>query len=311
MTAEIRHERIDGCELRYRRVGRGTPVVLLHPLRMQLEYFAPLIDQLDTTRFDVIAVDLPGHGESAAPAVNYTASYVARTVSALLEHLGLREPVLVGESIGATVALAQAATSTANSARVAALNPYDYRRWGGIRRSSPLTNIVFTSTLWPIVGPLVPYAATKQMLRLVIAGGLHDRHNLPAEFVDDVHRCGLLPGHPRACRSLSKQSPTWISAREAHPSIKLPVTLVYGEVDWSRPGARRERQRDPSATDSDSQERPALLVPGETSRNRRSDQRRCMTSSRGCSRSSTLPRGRSPGQPARHDRRVASPRHTS
>jgi pimeloyl-ACP methyl ester carboxylesterase len=233
MTVEIRHVRIDGCELRYRRLGGGTPVVLLHPLRMQLEYFAPLIDQLDTTRFDVIAVDLPGHGESAAPAVDYTADYFMGTIGALLVHLGLREPVLVGESIGATIALALAATSPPNSAKVVALNPYDYGRWGGIRRSSPLNNIVFTTMLWPIVGPLVPYAATKRMLRLVVAGGLHDRHNLPDELVDAIHRCGLLPGHPRAFRSLTKQWRTWISARDAYPSVKLPVTLVYGEEDWS------------------------------------------------------------------------------
>jgi pimeloyl-ACP methyl ester carboxylesterase len=238
MTAEIRHARIDGCELRYRRLGRGTPVVLLHPLRMQLEYFAPLIDHLDTTRCDVIAVDLPGHGESAAPAVDYTANYFMRTVSTLLDHLGLREPMLVGESIGATIALALAARSPANSAKVVALNPYDYGRWGGIRRSSPLNNIVFTSMLWPIVGPLVPYAATKQMLRLVMAGGLHDRRHLPDELVDTIHRCGLLPGHPRAFRSLTKQLRTWISARQAYPSVKLPVTLVYGEDDWSRPPER-------------------------------------------------------------------------
>jgi hypothetical protein len=36
------------CELRYLRLGGGRPVVLLHPLRMQLEYFQPLIKQLDT-----------------------------------------------------------------------------------------------------------------------------------------------------------------------------------------------------------------------------------------------------------------------
>jgi pimeloyl-ACP methyl ester carboxylesterase len=144
----------------------------------------------------------------------------------------------VGESIGATIALALAATSPASSAKVVVLNPYDYGHWGGIRRSSHLNNIVFTSMLWPIVGPLVPYAATKQMLRLVMAAGLHDRHNLPDELVDATHRCGLLPGHPRAFRSLTKQWRTWISCREAYPTIDLPVTLVYGEDDWSQPSDR-------------------------------------------------------------------------
>jgi pimeloyl-ACP methyl ester carboxylesterase len=238
MTAEIHRERIDGCELRYRRVGRGTPVVLLHPLRMQLEYFGPLIEQLGPERHEVIAIDLPGHAESAAPPVNYTADYFARTVSALLDRLDLREPVLAGESIGATIALILAPRANARLARVVALNPYDYGRWGGIRRSSRLNNIVFTTMLWPIVGPLVPYAATKRMLRLVMAGGLHDRHNLPEELVDATRRCGLLPGHPTAFRSLTKQWRIWISAREAYPSINLPVTLVYGAEDWSRPPER-------------------------------------------------------------------------
>src|SRR5262249_34077643 len=79
---------------------------------------------------------------------------------------------------------------------------------------------------------------TRGMLRLVMAGGLHDRHKLPDELVDAMHRCGRLPGHPRAFRSLSKQWRTWISAREAYPSIKLQIALVYGEEDWSRPSER-------------------------------------------------------------------------
>jgi pimeloyl-ACP methyl ester carboxylesterase len=238
MTAEIRNERIDGCALRYRRVGHGAPVVLLHPLRMQLEYFAPLIDQLDTTRFDVIAVDLPGHGESGAPGVDYSADYFADAVEGLLDECEVRDTLLVGESIGGVIALILAARGNARMARVVALNPYDYGRWGGIRRSSPLNNVVFTTMLWPIVGPLVPYAATKRMLRMVLAGGLFDRHNLPEELVDATRRCGLLPGHPRAFRSLTKQWRTWISARECYPTINMPVTLVYGEEDWSRPPER-------------------------------------------------------------------------
>ena len=243
MTAQIRHERIDGCELRYRRVGGGTPLVLLHPLRMQLEYFAPLIDQLDTTRFDVIAVDLPGHGESAAPAVNYTASYVARTVSALLKHLSLRQPVLVGESIGATIALALAATSPATSAKVVALNPYDYGRWGGIRRSSMLGNVLFTAIHWPVAGPVVARAETPAILRRVLYGGLVDRTALSDELVAELTRCGRLPGHARALRSLCRQWRSWVAARELYPAIQVPVTVVYGDHDWSHPAERAENGR--------------------------------------------------------------------
>jgi pimeloyl-ACP methyl ester carboxylesterase len=186
----------------------------------------------------VIALDLPGHGESTAPRVDYTADYFSDAVEALLEHCGVRDVVLVGESIGGSIALILAARGNPRLQRVVALNPYDYGRWGGIRRSSPFNNMIFTAMLWPGAGPLVPYAATRGMLRLVMAGGLHDRKSLPQELVDAMHRCGLLPGHPRAFRSLSQQWRGWIAARDKYPSIELPVTLAYGQEDWSVPAER-------------------------------------------------------------------------
>ena len=229
---------LNRCELRYRRLGAGQPVVLVHTLRTQLEYFRALIGEIDRTRYDVIALDLPGHGESAAPRVDYTADYFSDAVEALLEHCALHDVVLVGESIGGSIALILAARGNPRLQRVVALNPYDYGRWGGIRRSSPLNNVIFTTMLWPGVGPIVPYAATRGLLRLVMAGGLHDRKSLPQELVDAMHRCGLLPGHPRAFRSLSKQWRSWIAARDQYPSIELPVTLAYGHEDWSVPAER-------------------------------------------------------------------------
>jgi hypothetical protein len=52
-------------------VGHGRPIVLLHTLPTQLDYFDLLLRQLDVERAKLIAVDLPGHGESSAPSVDY------------------------------------------------------------------------------------------------------------------------------------------------------------------------------------------------------------------------------------------------
>jgi hypothetical protein len=48
----LTHANIHDGEVRYLREGTGTPVVLLHTLRTQLEYFRPLIDHLDTKRVE-------------------------------------------------------------------------------------------------------------------------------------------------------------------------------------------------------------------------------------------------------------------
>ena len=234
---------VNGCDLRYLRTGTGTPVVLLHPLRAQLEYFMPLLHHLDTARFEVIALDLPGHGESGAPHADYTATYFTDAVAGFLEATGVRAAVLVGESIGGAIALALAARHTPGMARVVSLNPYDYGRRGGIRRSSPLANVLFTAMLWPAAGPVVAHAGTKAVLKRVLAGGLHDPQKLPDDLVDDMYRSGSRPGHPRAFRSLCQQWHSWISARDQYPSISMPVTLAYGDHDWSRPPEREANRR--------------------------------------------------------------------
>ena len=234
---------VNGCDLRYLRTGTGTPVVLLHPLRAQLEYFMPLLHHLDTARFEVIALDLPGHGESGAPHADYTATYFTDAVAGFLEATGVRAAVLVGESIGGAIALALAARHTPDIARVVSLNPYDYGRRGGIRRSSPLANVLFTAMLWPAAGLVVAHAGTKAVLKRVLAGGLHDPQKLPDDLVDDMYRSGSRPGHPRAFRSLCQQWHSWISARDQYPSISMPVTLAYGDHDWSRPPEREANRR--------------------------------------------------------------------
>ena len=234
---------VNGCDLRYLRTGTGTPIVLLHPLRAQLEYFLPLLSHLDPARFEVIVLDLPGHGESGAPRADYTATYFTDAVAGFLEATGIRGAVVVGESIGGAIALALAARHDPRVARVVSVNPYDYGRRGGIRRSSPLANVLFTAMLWPAAGTLVAHSGTKAVLKRVLAGGLHDPRKLPDDLVDDMYRCGSRPGHARAFRSLCLQWHTWITARDQYPSITMPATLAYGDHDWSRPPEREANQR--------------------------------------------------------------------
>jgi pimeloyl-ACP methyl ester carboxylesterase len=229
---------VAGAEIRYLRVGHGTPIVLLHTLRTQLDYFGRLLQHLDTGRFELIAIDLPGHGESSAPPVDYTADYFTDTVGAFLNLCNVQDAVLVGESIGASIALALAAHHNPRVARVVAINPYDYGRWGGIRRSSSLAKVLFTAMLWPGIGPIVARTETQAILRRVLEGGLHDPTGLPAELVEKLSRCGALPGHARAFRSLCLNWRSWIDGRARYGAIDLPVMLVYGDDDWSRPAER-------------------------------------------------------------------------
>src|SRR5947209_1452572 len=152
--ADLRYTTISNCQIRYLRTGSGRPLVLLHTLRTQLDYFLPLLRELGQG-FDVLVPDLPGHGHSSAPAIEYTAKYFTDSIEQFLDACDLKDVVLVGESIGASIALGLAARQNPRITRVVALNPYDYGHWGGIRRSSVLAYILFTLVLLPVVGPLL------------------------------------------------------------------------------------------------------------------------------------------------------------
>jgi pimeloyl-ACP methyl ester carboxylesterase len=238
LQTATRRVTVGECEIRYLRTGSGPTLLFLHTLRTQLEYFFPLLDRLGAG-FDVVAWDLPGHGRSSSPPVEYTARYFTDMTIRFIGALDLADVTIVGESIGASIALALSARRPAWLTRVIALNPYDYGDGGGIRRSSPLANVLFRLMSWPGVGQLVLASGTKGVLRTLLEGGVVASANLPPDLVDELWTCGALPGHNRAFLSLVRQWKTWSDARDSYLADGVPVILAYGDRDWSN---RAERQ---------------------------------------------------------------------
>ena len=92
-TVHYRIENLDGFELFYREAGpAGAPVVLLlHGFPTSSHMYRDLIPYL-ADRFHVIAPDLPGYGQSAAPdraGFAYTFDHAAELVGKLLTRLGI------------------------------------------------------------------------------------------------------------------------------------------------------------------------------------------------------------------------------
>jgi pimeloyl-ACP methyl ester carboxylesterase len=100
----------DGQRIAIHRLGTGRPVVMLHGFiaNARLNWFEPGIAQaLAEAGFEVIAPDLRGHGDSAAPeeASAWPGDVLARDQAALVAHLGLSDYDLVGYSLGARTAV--------------------------------------------------------------------------------------------------------------------------------------------------------------------------------------------------------------
>ena len=118
--------------LAYDRLGSGPPLVLLHGVGHRRQAWQAVLDRLTPYR-DVIAVDLPGHGESPPLPVNGqpVLAEMLGEVTALLDGLGLARPHLAGNSLGGRVALEAAVAGRAAS--VTALSPAGF--WPGERQA--------------------------------------------------------------------------------------------------------------------------------------------------------------------------------
>src|SRR6476620_5011434 len=92
------------------RTGSGAPLLLVHALGLSRVAWEPVVPTL-AERFDVLAVDLPGFGDSP-PLPGDVAPRPAALASALAEYLdeqAVSRPHVVGNSIGGWVALELAA----------------------------------------------------------------------------------------------------------------------------------------------------------------------------------------------------------
>lgn len=102
--AESRFATLDGARIHYQNYGKGREaLVLIHGWTCSIEYWRDLVPDL-SKRSRVIAIDLPGHGQSDKPQVAYTMDLFARAVDAVIRDAGVKRAVLVGHSMGTPIA---------------------------------------------------------------------------------------------------------------------------------------------------------------------------------------------------------------
>jgi pimeloyl-ACP methyl ester carboxylesterase len=94
---------VNGINLYYETHGSGRPLILLHGGLGSGEMFGPIIPAL-AANHQVIAVDLQGHGRTADIDRPIDTRLMADDIAALIDHLGLEKPDIVGYSLGGGVA---------------------------------------------------------------------------------------------------------------------------------------------------------------------------------------------------------------
>ena len=230
------------ARLAHDRTGRGEPLVLLHGQGLSRRSWDPVVEGL-AAHHDVIAVDLPGHGDSPRqPRGTGSAPHdMAVAVAELLDELGLPTAHVAGNSSGGWVALELGRLQRART--VTALDPA-----GLWRRSAPryirvsMRQARLTSRIVRRLAPNAPRNRLSRALAMINASG----HPFRLPYVPvrtAIHDMAAAPGFRDALRGLEKRR------FEDGAAIDVPVTVAFGSRDRVLlPGVARHRSPLPDQT---------------------------------------------------------------
>ncbi|MFY0409420.1 alpha/beta fold hydrolase [Solicola sp. PLA-1-18] len=222
------------------RVGSGDPVVLVHGIGHRRQAWDPIVPVLARHR-EVVAVDLPGFGESPGlpPDLPYDMPTTVQNFAKLFAELGLERPHVVGNSLGGAIALELGAAGLVRS--VTALSPAGF--WDPLARRWALT--LLSTMRWASMAPppLIAGLARSRRLRSLAMSPVfaHPERIGVESFVDDA---ALLRTSPAF-------GPTLAAGRDydcfAVPDV--PTLVAWGDHDRVLPPsqARRARERLPRA----------------------------------------------------------------
>lgn len=232
----------DGEKVRVIKAGQGEPLLLMHTIRTQIELFSEMIP-FYANKYTVYAIDLPGHGQSSInKKINYDEPYLRNSVIDVIEKLNLNNLTLVGESIGATLSLTVSAEIPEKIKQVIAVNTYDYetRYADGIRRGNFIANFMMWNYSIPINGAIFAALENRFFLSMVMNGGVTKIKKIPTWLMKMFDKTGHRPGYSFLGRNILKNWRSWAQAKSQYHKINSPVTLIYGENDWSTTAERKQ-----------------------------------------------------------------------
>ncbi|MEL6278786.1 MAG: alpha/beta hydrolase [Pseudomonadota bacterium] len=216
--------------LHYVDEGDGPPVVLVHGNGGTLRHFThSVVAPLSTDR-RVVAIDRPGTGYSAVPPNgDHSLKAQARILKDALDRLGISDPVLVGHSLGGSLAL-RFALDYPNAAKALVLLAPATRAFSS---KPPFRDDAVTSALarkaiaWTIAIPAA-VKAREETLSAAFAPAI-----APDDFV--LAGGGVLTLRPGQIETMLADTaalqPSLEDQQERYGELTPPVTILFGDTD--------------------------------------------------------------------------------
>jgi len=203
---------VDGLMTHYQRQGKGKVVILLHGWADRLETFRNIMPEL-AKQYDVIALDLPGFGQTQMPTTTWKLDHYALFLQAFIKKLGLEDIyALVGHSNGGALAIKATADGFVKPQKLVLLASSGVRDTAKLKRvaTKAVAKTGKVMTFW------LP-KTTKQKLQKKLYG------TIGSDMLVAPH-----------LQETFKQTVRQDIQRDA-VKITVPTLLIYGEQDKATP----------------------------------------------------------------------------
>ena len=223
---------VNGMNIRYAVRGSGPPLLLLHGFCEFLEIWDFNLRPL-SEHYRVYAVDLPGHGLSDKPYLDYSISFFTDFTVSFMQALGIERADIIGHSFGGAISISLATSFPEKVDRLI------------LESSFGLANDI--SLLHKLCS--VPVLAKVGSQKARTRTGLDERVKLEfyrPDFAarEIVSRSYLFMQMPEARRVMLNIMHNWVDANGLHrdivmvdrlPLIKSPTLLIHCEQDKFHP----------------------------------------------------------------------------
>jgi pimeloyl-ACP methyl ester carboxylesterase len=221
-------------ELNHHRRGAGEPLVLLHGIGSRWQVWSPVLDRLAADR-EVVALDLPGFGDSPMPPPGTEAGSPSLTTLVLefLGALGIERPHVAGNSLGGLIAIELAKRGAVRS--VTALSPGGFYNWPESVYARVSLQLTMRSARR--FAPRAERLLSRPGLRRLFLNQTfaHPERVPTRDAVETVRAFAAAPWFEE----------TLIAVRREHfaegERIEVPVTIAWGEKDRLLPPRQAQR----------------------------------------------------------------------
>lgn len=173
-------------EMHHVRRGAGKPLLLVHGLGGSWRSWNTILDGLAAER-EVVAVDLPGHGQTSPLVGENSVRTLADALTRFLAAQNLTGVDAVGSSLGARLVLELARRAGDTLGAVVSLDPGGF--WRGWERHFLYGSLYASIRLVRRLQPLMPFIARNPVTRTMLLPQLSARPwKLPPQLVLDEMR---------------------------------------------------------------------------------------------------------------------------